>query len=346
MNAKQYSSHALHFFALAAPDFLYGPMAPPEKRNVVNIIKDAPEVGAMAMKMMDFGQNIVQEIGGKMVGPIAAIVGGMRNAFKSDIRDAYLAHIPEQLDFMNKTVDLAKKVVTDYWDVIANFAVTPTYYCSMAKDINGEKVHDIYDGDLIFMSPEGKREVFAPKDYTKAIGEKTVPTSYSTHTYFRPAGYPDGIYRVNTLANLNAVDRMATPLADAAMKEMKNKCTGGKGGMVHHAFAYHWARIVEMVEALENIATLLKDPDIISTDIKTLDVKPKTSQGVGMVMAPRGNLIYDIKTDSDGICRKLNILVATNHNIAGIEKNLKDAAKDIFERGILSKVKLPEPMLK
>jgi len=116
--------------------------------------------------------------------------------------------------------------------------------------------------------------------------------------------------------------------------------------MVHNVFAYHWARIVEMVEAIENIGNLLKDPDIISTDIKTLDVKPKASQGVGMVMAPRGNLIYDIKTDTDGICRKLNILVATNHNIAGIEKNLKDAAKDIFERDILKKIKLPEPMLK
>jgi F420-non-reducing hydrogenase large subunit len=237
-------------------------------------------------------------------------------------------------------------VVTDYWDVVANFGVTPTYYCSMAKDINGEKVHDIYDGDLIFMSPEGKRTVFAPKDYTQAIAEKVVPTSYSTHTYYRPAGYPDGIYRVNTLANLNAVDRMATPLADAAMKEMKTACTAGKGGMVHNVFAYHWARIVEMVEALENMGNLLKDPDILSTDIKTLDVKPKASQGVGMVMAPRGNLIYDIKTDVDGICRKLNILVATNHNIAGIEKNLKDAAKDIFERDILKKIKLPEPMLK
>jgi coenzyme F420-reducing hydrogenase alpha subunit len=67
---------------------------------------------------------------------------------------------------------------------------------------------------------------------------------------------------------------------------------------------------------------------------------------VGMVMAPRGNLIYDIKTDADGICRKLNILVATNHNIAGIEKNLKHVAKQIFEEGALSKIKLPDPLVK
>jgi len=81
MNAKQYSSHVLHFYALAAPDFLYGPLAPAAKRNVVNIIKDLPAEGAMALNMMDFGQNICHAIGGKLVGPIAAIVGGMRNPF-------------------------------------------------------------------------------------------------------------------------------------------------------------------------------------------------------------------------------------------------------------------------
>jgi coenzyme F420-reducing hydrogenase alpha subunit len=114
----------------------------------------------------------------------------------------------------------------------------------------------------------------------------------------------------------------------------------------HHVFAYHWARIVETVEAFELIATYLKNPNILSTDIKNSDVKAKAGQGMGMVCAPRGNLIYDLTSDADGICRKLNILVATNHNIAGIEKNLKHAAKQIFEEGVLDKIKLPDPILK
>ncbi len=78
----------------------------------------------------------------------------------------------------------------------------------------------------------------------------------------------------------------------------------------------------------------------------TPDVQAKAGQGIGMVMAPRGNLIYDLTSDADGICRKLNILVATNHNIAGIEKNLKHVAKQIFEEGALDNLTLPEPMLK
>jgi F420-non-reducing hydrogenase large subunit len=346
MNAKQYSSHALHFFALAAPDFLYGPFADPSKRNVVNVIKDLPDVGAMALRMMDFGQSICQYIGGKSVGPVAAVVGGMKRPLAADVRDGFLAQLDEQIDFTKKTVDLAKTVVKSYWDVIANFAVVPTYYLGMAKKTNGSLVHDIYDGDLVFITPEGKKMVYDPQLYRDYIGEKIPDHSYATHTYYKPAGYPEGIYRTNCLAMLNACDKMATPLAEEARKEMFSACVGDTGNCIHHTFAYHWARIIEMVEAIEKVAELLKDPTILNTDIKNLDVKPKESQGVGMVEAPRGNLIYDIKTDADGMCRKLNILVATNHNLAGIEKSLKAAAKQIFEDNILTKIKLPEPMLK
>jgi coenzyme F420-reducing hydrogenase alpha subunit len=236
--------------------------------------------------------------------------------------------------------------VNDYWDVIANVGVTPTYYLSMAKKVEGEYIHDIYDGDLVVVDPDGNRTSYAPKEYHDVIGECNSPHSYATHTYMKAVGYPDGIYRVNTLANINAVDHMATPLAEAAMKEMKEKCLGGAGGAIHNVFAYHWARIIEMVEALENVATLLKDPEITSTDIMNPDVHAKEGQGVGMVMAPRGNLIYDLTSDADGICRKLNIIVATNQNLAGIEKNLKHVAKQIFEEGALDNIKLPEPMLK
>jgi coenzyme F420-reducing hydrogenase alpha subunit len=40
------------------------------------------------------------------------------------------------------------------------------------------------------------------------------------------------------------------------------------------------------------------------------------------------------------------MLVATNHNIAGIEKSLMHAAKQIFEENALNGLKLPDPWIK
>ncbi len=337
-NAKQYSSHLLHFYALAAPDFLLGPMADPALRNVVYVINKMPDVGAMALKMMDFGQKLCAAIGGKSVHPISAIVGGMKKPLDEDVRDKFLKEIDEQIEFTKKTVEIGLKVVEDYWDVVANVGVVPTYYVGMTKD----GVHDIYEGDIRIVTPDGKKIDYAPQNYLDAIGEHIPDHSYATHMYYKPAGYPEGIYRANTLAMINAADKMATPLADDALKAFREKT----GPISHHTFAYHWARLIETVEAIETVATLLKDPDVCNPDCKTLDVEPKEGVGVGVTEAPRGLLVYKIWSDEAGICKKLNLLVATNHNIAGIEKSLMHVAKQVFEDKALDGLKLPDPWIK
>lgn len=338
INAKQYSSHVLHFYALAAPDFLYGPFAPAEKRNVVQVIKDLPEAGAMALKMMDYGQNLCADIGGKSVHPIVAIPGGMKKPFTEDLRDKYLKGLNEQIEFTKKTVDIAIAVVKAYWDVIVNVGTVPTWYVGMAKP---DGTHDIYDGDLVTVSPDGKKTHFKDQNYLDAIAEKVLDRSYVTHTYVKEAGYPNGIYRANCLAMTNACERMATPLADAALKQMQ-EMVGSK--IIHNVFAYHWSRIIETVEAIEKIKMLLEDPDIVSTDVKTVDVEAKAGRGVGLVEAPRGVLIYDLTSDEKGICTKANLMVATNHNLGGIEKTLDNVARQVFEQNALAVVgpKLPK----
>jgi F420-non-reducing hydrogenase large subunit len=338
-NAKQYSSHALHFYALAAPDFLLGPFADPALRNVVHVINKMPDVGAMALKMMDFGQKLCQAVGGKSVHPISAIVGGMKKPLDEDVRDLFLKQIEDQVEWSKKTVDIGLKVVEDYWDVVANVGVVPTYYVGMTK--NG--VHDIYDGDIRIVSPDGEKFDYAPQNYLDALGEHIPEHSYATHMYYKPAGYPEGIYRANTLAMINCADKMATPLADEALKAMREKVGTN---VIHHTFAYHWARLIELVESIEMIATLLQDDDVVNPDCKTLDVQPREGNGVGVTEAPRGLLLYNIWSDAEGICKKANLLVATNHNIAGIEKSLIHVAKQVFEDKALDGLKLPDPWIK
>ncbi|MHA1481676.1 MAG: Ni/Fe hydrogenase subunit alpha, partial [Candidatus Thorarchaeota archaeon] len=183
---------------------------------------------------------------------------------------------------------------------------------------------------------------FEPKDYVKYYGEHIANHSYASHTYFKPAGYPKGIWRANTLARCNVADKMATPLADAALKEMRELI----GRPSHHTFAYHYARIVEMVQAAEWIKTLLEDPMIVSTDVKLSDVEPKAGDGVGIVEAPRGTLLHNYESDENGMLVHANLIVATNNNIAGIEKSLMDTAKLVFEQDGLKDLKLPDPMVK
>lgn len=338
VNAKQYASHVLHFYALASPDFLLGPFADPSTRNVVNVINKMPDVGVMALKMMDFGQKLGAAIGGKSVHPVIGVPGGMRKALDEDDRDLFLKQIDEQIEFTKKTADIALKVIEDYWDVVSKVGEVPTYYIGLTK--NG--VHELYDGDLRVVTPDGKKIDYNVHKYLDVIAERVLDHSYTPAGYYKPAGYPEGIFRANTLAMINAVDKMGTPLADEALKTFRSRL----GNISHHTFAFHWARIIETIASIETIKKYLEDPDVVNPDQKIADVEPREGEGIACIEAPRGILLYHINSDDKGICKKINIIVSTNLNVGGIEKSLKYTAKQIIEDNALNNIKLPEPWLK
>ena len=64
-----------------------------------------------------------------------------------------------------------------------------------------------------------------------------------------------------------------------------------------------------------------------------------------MVEAPRGTLIHHYETDKDGILEKVNLLVATQFNGAGISMSIEKAAQGLikdgkFDDGILNMVEM------
>ncbi len=341
MNAKQFTSHVLHIAALQLPDLLFGPLAPPEKRNVVAVIKALPDIGKAVIEAMKFGQEINTTLGGKSIHPVTAIPGGMSKPLSEEDRDKYLKQIPHMLEIGQTVVNLGEKLVNDYLDVITKVGTVPTYYVGMvSKD---KKELTIWDGLWRCMDKTGKivAEV-EPKDYMKMAAEKVVSHSYATHLYFRNAGYPEGVWRAGPLGRINVIEDMQTPMAKELLKKFRQVC----GRPSHFVFSYIWARIVELIQAAEKIKILLEDPEIVSGDVKTADVKPKAGNGVGMVEAPRGTLIHNYWSDDKGIITKANLIVATNQNMGGIELTLKAVAKQIYEQNALKDIKLPEPMLK
>lgn len=341
MQGKQISSHALHFYALAAPDFLAGPFADPSIRNLVGVFKNMPDAVKKAIALMRIGQEIVKTIGGRSVHPVTGVPGGQAKRLTEEERDKLLKLIDEAEELTEFTVNVARKVVEGYLDVITKLGVVPTYYVGL--NVNG--VHTIYDRNATVrvMDPEGKIVAdFPKKDYLQYVGEHVAPHSYATHIFFKPAGYPEGIWRAGPLARINVADKMETPRAQELLKEFRDAV----GRPCHATLAYNWARIVELMEAVEKARKLLEDPEIVSSDIKRADVRPREGNGVAIVEAPRGTLIYNYWTDGEGVIRKANLIVATNNNIAAVEKSMLVAAKQVLEERIHEKLKFPEPWFK
>ena len=133
---------------------------------------------------------------------------------------------------------------------------------------------------------------------------------------------------------------MATPLAQEEYEKMY-EILGGKP--VHATLAFHWARLIELLYATERALELVTDKGITRKDIRNKPGKP--GEGVGIVEAARGTLIHHYILDDKALAKKVNMIVATNNNIAGLEKSLLDTAKQIFEQKAHESLKLPDPMI-
>ncbi|HEY7865145.1 MAG TPA: nickel-dependent hydrogenase large subunit, partial [Psychromonas sp.] len=59
-------SHALHFFHLCSPDFLFGFESELAGRNIVGVIQKHPELALQGVKLRKYGQEVIRVICGKI----------------------------------------------------------------------------------------------------------------------------------------------------------------------------------------------------------------------------------------------------------------------------------------
>jgi Coenzyme F420-reducing hydrogenase, alpha subunit len=171
--------------------------------------------------------------------------------------------------------------------------------------------------------------------YFEVIGESVQKTSYLKSPYYKPLGFPDGMYRVGPLARLNVCKRMGVPEAD---KELANFKTFGHGA-VTSSFLYHYARLIEILAAVEMVGRDLDDPDLLSDHLRA-DAGINSLRGVGVSEAPRGTLFHDYTVDRNGILRKMNLIIATGQNNLAMNQTVAQIARH-YIRG----PQIPEPML-
>jgi NAD-reducing hydrogenase large subunit len=214
----------------------------------------------------------------------------------------------------------------NFREEIASFGNFPTMFMAIVKQDNGLT---FYDGKIRIIDAAGKvvADALDPTRYFDYIGEKVEPWSYLKSTYYKPVGFPDGIYRVGPLARLNVADRCGTPRADQELAEFHEL----QRTAVLSSFHYHHARLVEMLYCVERMEQLLNDSEILSQRVRAV-ARPNALEGVGACEAPRGTLFHHYKIDEQGLIRWCNLVIATGHNNLAMNRSILQVAKH-FVRG-------------
>jgi F420-non-reducing hydrogenase large subunit len=332
-------SHIAHFYALAAPDFVVGPTAPPAERNILGVIsKVGVEIGTEVIKQRRIAQEIQALLGGHQTHVVLNIPGGVRKGLTEEQRQDIVKKAEGFVEFGKFSLKIFNDVVLankQYVDIILNGPYSLKLHSMGLVDENNKV--NFYDGKVRVVDTNGKEHCkYSPREYQKYVAERVEPWSYLKFPYLRQIGWKgfvdgqdSGVYHATPLSRLNAADGMATPLAQTEYDRMYSTL-GGKP--VHATLAMHWARLIELLYAAERCLELAKDKSITSTDLRAkLDKKP--SEGVGIVEAQRGTLTHHYWTDENGIITKANIIVGTTNNNAAICMSLKKAAQGLIKKG-------------
>lgn len=319
-------SHALHFYFLAAPDFII-PDANRKTRNVFQIIKDQPEIALQAINIRRNGLEMVRKIGGRPIHPTSSTPGGISTELDAETQKELLERAKTNVELAQKTLDLAIPIFEEKIDLVntlGNFGETK--HCGLVKD----GVWDVYNGNVRIVNPD--RSIYTEYDnleYQDIVAEHVKPYSWLKFPYIKELGYPEGIYRVAPLSRINVCDKMPdeAPLAQAALEDFRDRFDVGQAPLL-----FHWARLIELLASAECAADAL-DQDLSGQKFPN-ELERTAGEGVGIVEAARGTLIHHYECDDNGLTTKANIVVATIQNNPAMEMGIQKVAKDYIKPGV------------
>ena len=327
-------SHALSFFHLSAPDFLLGWDTAPAQRNVFGLIAANKELARAGIRLRQFGQEIIEILGDKKIHPAWAVPGGVRTALSDEGRARIRAWLPEAFATTKVAFDLWKKTMETHQREIQIFGNFPSLFMGLVAE-DGSWEH--HGGKLRFSDSSGSiiADQLDEQNYLDFIGESVQGNSYLKSPYYKPLGFPEGIYRVGPLARLNVCQQMGVPKADAELKKFKKLGHGA----VTSSFLYHYARLIEILAGIEYVERYMDDPELSNDDLRA-DAGINSLRGVGVSEAPRGTIFHDYTVDRNGLLQKVNLIVATGQNNLAMNQTVAQIARH-YVRGST----IPEPML-
>ncbi len=322
MNLAQIvQSHALNFFHLSSADLLFGFDGDPSKRSFAGVAEAAPELARDGVALRRFGQQIIERLGGKRIHPAWVVPGGVSSPLEAAQRDAILAEVPDARARARRTLSWYKAHLAGFAEEADQFGNFPSLFMGLVHE-SGRAAYS--DGLLKVVDASGwvLADYVDPKPYWEYLGEQVEPWSYLKSPYFKPLGYPEGLYRVGPLARLNVIDRLGTPSADAELTEYRERL----GRYPQSSFHYHWARLIEIVHCIDAIEHILSEPDILDHHVRA-QARVNRNEGVGVAEAPRGTLIHHYRVDDHGLVESANLVIATGHNNLAMNAAVKQVAR-------------------
>lgn len=284
-------SHALHFFFLAAPDFVGEP-------SVIPLVEKAPEVVAMAARLKGLANRLCDTVAGRTTHPVSLVVGGVGRVPSRDELLPYADELERALDDLAAAADL-------YLTLEVPRFTRETEFVSLKGDPGYP-----YIGRQMISTDGVERPA---GEYREMTCEYLVPTSTS-----KWCKLSRGSFAVGPLARFNNNAAHLHPDARALAEKL------GLAAVCHDPFMSHAARLVECVQAVRDALEIIAELTGPGGAGEALaEVTPRAGVGVGAVEAPRGILYHEYELDAEGRIVRADCVIPTTQNHGNIQHDLE-----------------------
>ena len=307
--ANTLASHALHTFFLAGPGLLI------EGANTIADLQNKyPDFLEAGMELRMIGQEISEIIAGRKVHTTISAPGGVLGILDQEKQDKIMKLLISAGGSMQIMKDYSHRILFSGKDYMLSYGRIETHFLALKQS----KRLELYDSPTELLMKDGKIDILTPAQILEKITEEEKEYSYVRHPYITDLGPDNGQFRVGPLARIQNAS-----WDNPTFQEFKEIF----GNFTQSTMGYDIARVSEMIECIKGMKDIIKSG--LDKDIKNV-AHSKDGIGVAVVEAPRGLLLHQYETDSEGIVRKARVIAPTTFHQGSIERSTFEAAKIVL----------------
>lgn len=286
--------HALHLYFFVLPDIL----------NVDSILEiDNTKILEQAFRVKSAGNALATLIGGRAIHPTYIQVG-------------YFEKVPNNREEIKKVINILKSARNDVLELIEildkcdfNYIRERIFVALVTKD------YTFIEGEI--KSSDGT--IIKEEDYWDYLNRVIIPYSQATGFKFKGSEY-----MVGALARMNLNK-------EAIHKDTKKDVAKYLSRFPsNNVFHNNLAQAIEILHSIDHSIELLEINEF--KEENKPEIKIKSSEGVGVLEAPRGTLYYMLSLDNDGKINYGNIVIPTAQNQIIMEVDICDLVSKIINR--------------
>lgn len=293
-------SHMTHIYFLALSDFF-------NLKSDLALIKINPKTAREAIQIRDFGNLILNAIGGRNIHPTTTAIGGFRKLPSGRM--------------LNKILNVAKKnleTANDLFDFLNNLTFPEFQRLTVFAALANKQEYALYNGQIKLP----KNKTYSPQIFLKKANEEQEMAG----DLIKKVRIARESYLVGALSRINLNYKKLNPFARKALAraEFTLPC--------YNIFYNLLAQMIEVIHATEEIIKILSQLKIKAEKIQKY--KTKAGRGLGVTEAPRGLLFHYYEINARGFIKNCNIITPTAQFLANLENDLE---KFLEERGMTKK---------